>query len=930
MREICKHSKKYANKRAATTTASTATNTASAAAVAGCSNTIASPKPESGVQTRSKTGSTPSSSSSATKKEENIQQCVKCNDASSDNLGSSKNGDTNAPAADNDDDSSSDREPKSDAYMKVDIQPHPNMYDSPSNLIRAMMYLGTIEEDAPDLIECEWNVNEVEESKNVAQEYPLLLDKERHVSNGVIRANRPWKTEQNRVDVIRLLATAHRAGMASQSDEGGETPLILCCRTLKGGNDDDELDDDMEEDDMEDGLGDRPNNGQDDAVDETGEDVADYEMDLPSFEPVGVESESPPVDEVFGDIMPQPEQNNVEGVVEGQGNNEGAPAEPAEQNVNEGVAANNNEGANNPNQPPVDPLQAIFIMIAIDKTNRHDALGTPDDEGDTPLHTATRIGAPSRLVRHILNALPSSASTPAEDGATPLHLVCRRASHLAPEGPAGLATYDSDTIRLFADAAGAGTLVAADDEGRTPLHVACYHGASPAALAELADADGGNESLLVRDMEGHAPVSYARGFFRVGYMTIIEAHDFLRIIFCFQLGVYCKHATDFHGLRVLVEACPEAAAAVGDGKQLPLHRVVGAFNLTVNVDVLKLLGTAYPRGLSAKDSNGMSPLALLCNSYRSPLSIDLPKLKDGRTTLGRCLSNKIWLMVKYLVLAGRVNTEWNRSHMITEAGNLDEDGNVVSVPPPERMLHAALREPASSIEIIMLTLVIHQDQLPLADEDGNTPLHICCYRDSGCTEKGEDASDDLPADDDSVYERVNKECVIDNLPNGCEVDISNRGETSPRRRYNPYADFNPILFYILSHDRSAAERRNKDGKYPLNILIDKGSTWIGGGVERVFKACPAALFSYEMNNSIFVRTLTRAASFRTSNPFKLKEEQAKSIGALFQLLRGKPTVLEGAFKGKVVARRNPRRSASTQSSTAGVETKKKRARTTKK
>ena len=62
------------------------------------------------------------------------------------------------------------------------------------------------------------------------------------------------------------------------------------------------------------------------------------------------------------------------------------------------------------------------------------------------------------------------------------------------------------------------------------------YGASPAVLAALADADGGRDALLVRDMEGHAP-----------------------------LGVYCRHATDFHGVRVLVERRPEVAAAMGDG-----------------------------------------------------------------------------------------------------------------------------------------------------------------------------------------------------------------------------------------------------------------------------------------------------------------------------------------------------------------------------
>jgi hypothetical protein len=94
-------------------------------------------------------------------------------------------------------------------------------------------------------------------------------------------------------------------------------------------------------------------------------------------------------------------------------------------------------------------------------------------------------------------------------------------------------------------------------------------------------------------------------------------------------------------MRVLVTLCPNAAASRGDGNRLPLHRVLASFNLAVNVDVLNLLSTAYPRGINLKDSHKMTPLALLCLSYKGPMNVDLPKLLTSRTSLGRCLSNKV-------------------------------------------------------------------------------------------------------------------------------------------------------------------------------------------------------------------------------------------------------------------------------------------------
>ena len=88
-------------------------------------------------------------------------------------------------------------------------------------------------------------------------------------------------------------------------------------------------------------------------------------------------------------------------------------------------------------------------------------------------------------------------------------------------------------------------------------------------------------------------------------------------------------------MRILVNHCPEAASAVGDGKRLALHRVLASFNLAVNVDVLNLLVQAYPRGVALKDSHRMTPLALLCQSYKGPMNVDIPKLLANQTNMGR-------------------------------------------------------------------------------------------------------------------------------------------------------------------------------------------------------------------------------------------------------------------------------------------------------
>lgn len=176
----------------------------------------------------------------------------------------------------------------------------------------------------------------------------------------------------------------------------------------------------------------------------------------------------------------------------------------------------------------------------------------------------------------------------------------------------GLASYDAEMVTLFIEAMQEHEVMyILNEECRTPLHEAAYYGASPEVLDVLANAPGGRKALLMRDQEGHTP-----------------------------LGAYCRHAADFYGVRILVNHCPQAAAALADGERLAIHRVLASFNLAVNVDVLNLLGTAYPRGINLKDSHGMTPLALLCQSYTGPMNVDLPKLLANRTTIGRwCVCN---------------------------------------------------------------------------------------------------------------------------------------------------------------------------------------------------------------------------------------------------------------------------------------------------
>jgi len=500
---------------------------------------------------------------------------------------------------------------KNDEYQQAKATQYllfSNLYTSPSSLVRAMIFLGCVDEDSFEFIEAE--------SQASPSDFPLG-----GMYRGCMRPFRPWKLESHRVDVIRMLVDVYPEGLGVQcnhdddeDDEesskflvvgGGDTPLIMAVRTLKGGlpgEDEEDADFNMDIMNLEGGdaamaggvngeegnvnnAGVGDNVPSDNGPEEAGpavidEEEADYEADFPTC----------------GEDIQSADTNLVEIA---------APA--AETNID-------NNPPELPGQPeqeqPNHDLEAIRIMIQASRQHTledNDPLLISNDDEDTPLHMATRIGANHRLVRLLINAQPKSAFIPACDGNTALHLLLRRCSHLAPEGPGGLATYDSQMVAFMVEAIHEPEVMSfLNDECRTPLHEAAYYGASPEVLDVLANAPGGRESLLLRDSEGHTP-----------------------------LGAYCRHAADFYGVRILVNHCPQAAAALADGERLAIHRVLASFNLAVNVDVLNLLGTAYPRGINLKDSHGMTPLALLCQSYKGPMNVDLPKLEANRTTLGR-------------------------------------------------------------------------------------------------------------------------------------------------------------------------------------------------------------------------------------------------------------------------------------------------------
>lgn len=316
-----------------------------------------------------------------------------------------------------------------------------HLYTSPSSLVRAMMFLGCADEDSSKFIKAE--------SQSSPSDFPLDC-----IYRGCMRPFRPWKLESHRVDVIRMLINIYPEGVGvkcnhdnDEDDEastkfcvigGGDTPLMMAVRTLKGGlPGEDEEDADFNMDIMNlgavhPGMAGGVNGEEGNANNAAAGDNVPNENGTEEAGPAVIDEEEADYEADFTNC-----DNNVQST---DTNLVEITAAAAENDIDNPPELPGQEPAIHEQEPPNEDLEAIRIMI---QASRQQTIGDDDpllisnDDEDTPLHMATRIGANHRLVTFLLNTQPKSAFMAAHDGNTAFHLLLRRCSHLAPEGPGG-------------------------------------------------------------------------------------------------------------------------------------------------------------------------------------------------------------------------------------------------------------------------------------------------------------------------------------------------------------------------------------------------------------------------------------------------------------------------------------------------------------
>ncbi|KAG7356140.1 ankyrin repeat domain protein [Nitzschia inconspicua] len=141
------------------------------------------------------------------------------------------------------------------------------------------------------------------------------------------------------------------------------------------------------------------------------------------------------------------------------------------------------------NNPPTDVVNEIVEAAP-------ETVAWVDNHGWLPLHHACANGASTDVLKILTNAYPEGKTAQDNNSRTPLHFYAFRNS----ENPIAMAA----NVGMLCDT---GAAAISDHGGMLPIHYACAYGTSPAVLKVLADAYPG--SVIAKENKGRTPMHLA-------------------------------------------------------------------------------------------------------------------------------------------------------------------------------------------------------------------------------------------------------------------------------------------------------------------------------------------------------------------------------------------------------------------------------------
>ena len=473
-----------------------------------------------------------------------------------------------------------------------------------------------------------------------------------------------------------------------------------------------------------------------------------------------------------------------------------------------------------------------------------DAMDIQNNYGFNPLHCACRRYEPSLVEFNILlshkDHLPRTLFQCSHNGDLPFHMAVsnprtpisiikllfemyqkyHREDHndstiLLKDGfqnklgnnPLHIASYQNHTFEFMSMLTSLSPqwVLQRNGAGYSPLHICCKSGKNDIRIFETMLQTANKKSnynnidiLMFRDEEGHAPIHSACS-------TFSQSSDLVSL---------------------LANECPDAVTMkTKSGGDLPLHlacaRHAPFFVTKALVDIMTRKsienihsGSILPTLLlEQKNQEGFTALDILIARYMSlnrPIFhiLRIEQNNEEKTQLHR----ELMYLIRRMVYCDRIQRhhgqlllELDDSEQIPCSFANDQLSNEFVSPDLHTCLNLRQKLGAGSIPSLFLKQILLLDVGKVREKDpydGNYPLHLAC---------------------NLIEPDVVEESCSDEVP------------------YD-------IIRHLLSAFPEAASKRI-NGKFPLDILMEKGSTWITGGVYQLLRSYPPAMNLMELGNA---------------------------------------------------------------------------------
>lgn len=426
----------------------------------------------------------------------------------------------------------------------------------------------------------------------------------------------------------------------------------------------------------------------------------------------------------------------------------------------------------------------------------------------TPLHAAVAKHAPEAAVSAIVSAYPQACLVPDAEGLVPLHVVALSSDRAAQVDPAS-------AVRTLLERE-PNAVTAIDWYGNTPLHLAALMGARLSVVQEMCRVEQAGEASLMQNHRGNCPIHDA-----------IDFHlpfPILRVI----LGVTRPEAM----LKKNKERMNPLALACSRSNDLDESAIRFILEyLCQHGIVQKCLNQRHLEGSCRPQSMGLTPLGFLCSSARERINETTRELTQNGSLRQGHTFQRIWSVTEMIL-----NASYDDG---TGIGRIDAKGQSKS------LVNACLRpELGVSSEMQRLVILRCKDQLLLADEDGNMPLHHTCAR---------------------------------------ALPRSTRTGRGP-------------IEYLLEGNREVAKIPNRRGKLPIVIMEEnEGCSWKGGLCSLLF-VYSKGLFEIDMAAPIYPHVLSliiKEDEERIDSGFRGPISRKAPFDIVFELLRDSPDIIGG-------------------------------------